>query len=175
VVPTVAQSPYSFEALAGADGRRYSLSSFEEKRVVVVVFAANGCPTVRGLEPLFKEFQRQYERRGVQLLLVNSNNSALSPPDTYAEVVKRAQESGFAFPYLKDEGGVVARRFGALTTPHAFVLDKQRRLRYRGRIADSRQASTVTTRYLDQAVDDILASRDVAVPETEPYGCSIIW
>jgi len=140
-----------------------------------VVFAANGCPTVRGLEPLLQEFQSKYERRSVQLLLVNSNNSALSPRDTYVEMVTRARESGFAFPYLKDEGGVVARRFGAVTTPHAFVLDEQRRLRYRGRIADSRQASTVTARYLEQAVEDILADRDVAVAETEPYGCSIIW
>jgi hypothetical protein len=90
-------------------------------------------------------------------------------------IVKRASESGFAFPYLKDEGGGVARRFGAVTTPHAFVLDEQRRLRYRGRIGDSRQASTVAIRYLDRAVEDILAGREVAIRETEPYGCSIIW
>jgi hypothetical protein len=109
------------------------------------------------------------------LVLVNSNNSALSPGDTYEAIVKRASESGFAFPYLKDEGSVVARRFGAATTPDAFVLDQQRRLRYRGRIADSRQASTVTVRYLDRAVEDILAGREVSVSETEPYGCSIVW
>src|SRR6266545_3324009 len=102
---------YTFDALAGTDGCTYSLSSFEEKRVVVVVFAANGCPTVRGLEPLLQEFQSEYERLGVQLVLVNSNNSALSPRDTYVAMVKRARESGFTFPYLRDEGGVVARRF----------------------------------------------------------------
>jgi thiol-disulfide isomerase/thioredoxin len=174
-VTTVAQSPYTFEALAGADGRTYSQSSFEEKRLVVVVFAANGCPSVRALEPLLKEFQSEYKRHGVQLLLVNSNNSALSPRDTYAATVERARESSFAFPYLKDEGGVVARRFGAVTTPHAFVLDEQRRLRYRGRIADSRQASTVSVCYLEEAVEDILAGREVAVAEKEPYGCSIVW
>src|SRR5262249_1053555 len=109
-----------FDGLLAADGHTYSLSSFQEKRVVVVVFAANGCPTVRSLEPVLQEFQREYERHGVQLLLVNSNNSSLSLRDTYEEIVKRARESGFAFPYLKDEGGMVARRFGAVTTPHAF-------------------------------------------------------
>jgi thiol-disulfide isomerase/thioredoxin len=172
---TLAQDPYTFDGLLAADGKTYSLSSFEEKRLVVVVFAANGCPTVRSLEPLLVEFQREYERHAVQLVLVNSNNSALSPGDTYEATVKRARESGFAFPYLKDEGGAVARGFGAVTTPHAFVLDEQRRLRYQGRIANSRQPSTDTDRYLERAVEDILAGREVAVPETEPYGCSIIW
>jgi hypothetical protein len=76
---------------------------------------------------------------------------------------------------VKDDGGVVARRYGAVTTPHAFVLDERRRLRYRGRVADSRQASTVTVPYLELAVGDVLDGRQVAVAETEPYGCSIIW
>jgi thiol-disulfide isomerase/thioredoxin len=174
-VSTLARNPYTFDRLVGADGLVYSLSSFAEEEIVVVVFVANGCPTVRGLEPLLHRIQREYERLGVQLVVVNSNNSALSPRDTYDEIVKRAQESRFAFPYLKDEGGLVARRFGALTTPHAFVLDQQRRLRYRGRIADSRQATTVTVNYLEEAVEDILAGRQVATTDTEPYGCSIIW
>jgi thiol-disulfide isomerase/thioredoxin len=174
-VTTLAENRFAFDGLVGADGATYSLSSFEDKRVVVVVFAANGCPTVRSLEPWLQEFQREYERQGVQLVLVNSNNSSLSPRDTHAEIVKRARDSGYAFPYLKDDGGVVARRFGAVTTPHAFVLDEQRRLRYQGRIADSRQASTVSVPYLAQAVDEILAGRQVAVANTEPYGCSIVW
>lgn len=174
-VTTLARNPYTFDGLVAADGLVYSLSSFAEKEIVVVVFVANGCPTVRGLEPLLHKLQRQYERRGVQLVLVNSNNSALSPRDTSDEIVKRARESRFAFPYLKDEGGQVARRFGALTTPHAFVLDQQRGLRYRGRIADSRQAMTVTVNYLEQAVEDILAGRQMTITETEPYGCAIVW
>lgn len=172
---TLARNPYTFDRLLGADGLTYSLSSFADKQVVVVVFASNGCPTVKGLEQLLQAFQREYEPRGVQLVLVNSNNSALSPRDTYDEVVKRAQESRLDFPYLKDEGGLVARGFGALTTPHAFVLDEQRRLRYQGRIADSRQAATVTVNFLEQAVGDILAGRQVATAETEPYGCAIVW
>jgi thiol-disulfide isomerase/thioredoxin len=174
-VTTLARNSYTFDSLAGADGLFYSLASFAEKQVVVVVFVANGCPTVRGLEPLLHRFQREYESLGAQLVLVNSNNSALSPRDTYDELVKRAEDSRFPFPYLKDDGGLVARRFGALTTPHAFVLDRQRRLRYQGRIADSRQAETVTVNYLEQAVEDILADRQVATTETEPYGCSIVW
>src|SRR5262249_40171464 len=141
---TPTERPYAFESLVGADGLIYSLASFAEKRIVAIVFVANGCPSVRRLEPLLQDFQRGYEDRGVQLVLINANNSALSPRDTYAEVVERARKSGFAFPYLKDDSGNVARRFGAITTPHAFVLDERRRVRYRGRVADSRQASTVT-------------------------------
>jgi thiol-disulfide isomerase/thioredoxin len=174
-VTRIAGNQYTFDGLPGADGHAYSLASFRAKRVVAVVFVANGCPTVRSLEPWLQDFQRQYERDGVQLVLVNSNNSALSPRDTYAAIVQRARDSGFAFPYLKDDGGVVAHRFGAVTTPHAFVLDDQRKLRYQGRIADSRQAATIRVPYLELAVEDILAGREVAVGDTEPYGCSIIW
>lgn len=172
---TLAEKRYTFDGLVGADGHTYSLASFEAKRVVAVVFVANGCPTVRSLEPWLQDFQRHYERHGVQLVLVNSNNSALSPRDTYAEIVKRARDSSFTFPYLKDDGGSVARSFGAVTTPHAFALDAQRRLRYQGRIADSRQPSTIRTPYLELAVADILAGREVGVANTDPYGCSIVW
>jgi thiol-disulfide isomerase/thioredoxin len=172
---TPTEEPDAFDALVGADGLIYSFASFAERRIVAVVFVANGCPSVRSLEPLLQEFHCGYEDRGVQLVLINSNNSALSPRDTYAAVVERARESGFSFPYLKDESGSVARRFGAVTTPHAFVLDERRCVRYKGRVADSRQASTATVSYLVQAVEDLLSGRDVAVAETEPYGCSIVW
>lgn len=128
---TPTEEPYAFDALVGADVLIYSFASFAEKRIVAVVFVANGCPTVRSLETLLQQFQREYEDRGVQLVLINSNNSAMSPRDTYAAVVERARESEFAFPYLKDDSGSVARRFGAVTTPHAFVLDERRRVRYR--------------------------------------------
>src|SRR5262249_11830537 len=116
---TPLEEPYGFDGLVGADGLTYSLASFAEKRIVAVVFVGNGCPSVRSLEPLLQDFQRRFEARGAQLVLINSNNPALSPQDTYAAVVERTRESEFAFPYLKDHDGSVARRFGAETTPHA--------------------------------------------------------
>jgi len=161
--------------LRATDGLRYSLESFAGARILVVVFAANGCPSVRALEPWLVRFQKDYESRGVKVIWINSNNDALSPPDSYDEMLKRAEKFEYPFTYLKDEGGAVARAFGALTTPHSFVLDEKRRIRYRGRVADSRQAETITEPYVQQAVDDLLAGKAVTLADTEPYGCGIVW
>lgn len=171
----IEQEAPGFEDLLGVDGNQYSLSSFDGERVLVVVFVSNGCPTVRALETWLIWFQTAYAPYSVQVVFINSNNPFLSPPDTYEKMAERALRAGFNFPYLRDENGLVARRFSAVTTPHTFVLDEQRRIRYRGRVADSRQASTITNPYLQRAVDDLLAGREVGVSETEPYGCAIVW
>ena len=164
-----------FDDLLAADGRRYSLSSFDGEQVLVIVFSCNGCPTVKAAEDRLIAIHEAYLPRGVQLIAINSNNSYLSPADTYPEMVKRATEKGFRFPYLKDEDRGVARSYGAACTPHAFVFDHERKLRYRGRIDDSRDPAKVTIRDLQKGLDDILAMRAVEVPETDPFGCAIVW
>ena len=118
---------------------------------------------------------RAWRPSGIELIAINPNNASLSPPDTLAEMIRRSTTRAFNFAYLKDEDGSVARRFGAVCTPHAFVLDADRRIVYQGRIDDSRMGNTITSRDLENAVDDLLAGRPVAVTETEPFGCSIVW
>jgi hypothetical protein len=88
-------------------------------------------------------------------------------------MIKVAEERDFNFPYLKDEDQTVAKSYGALVTLHAFVLDKERKLRYRGRVDDSRDLSKVTTPDLRNAIDDLLESKQVRTPETRPFACSI--
>ena len=163
-----------FTDLLGVDGRRLSLSSFDHKPFLVLIFSCNGCPTVKASEDRMIAIQAAYGARGVQLLAINSNNSYLSPADTYPEMVKRAAEKGFNFPYVKDDDGTVGRQFGAISTPHVFVLDPERRVRYKGRIDDSRDPSQVTVRDLNNALDDLLAGRPVRVPETRPFGCAVV-
>jgi peroxiredoxin len=159
----------------GIDGRRYSLSSFDDSRLLVVVFTSNGCPTVRAFESRLGEIQGTHGRESVRVVAINSNNPYLSPGDSYAEMVRRAGEKGFPFPYLKDEDGSVARAYGAISTPHAFVFDQDRRLRYQGRIADSRIPEKVTSPDLEHALSDLLVGRPPRVPVTVPFGCSIVW
>ena len=118
--------------------------------------------------------QEAYAHKGVQLVAINSNNAYLSPADTFPEMVKRAKEKRFNFPYLKDEDGSVAEAFGAISTPHIFVLDSERMLRYKGRIDDSRDPSKATYSDLEHALEDVLAQRTVRVPETKPFGCAIV-
>jgi peroxiredoxin len=171
----IGASAPQFSDLLGVDGRRYSLSSFEDRRLLVVVFISNGCPTVRAFEDRLAEIEATYAPDGVRVVAINANNPHLSPGDSYEEMVRRASEKGFPFHYLKDEHSRVARAYGAISTPHAFVLDEGRRLRYQGRIADSRIPERVTAPDLENALVDLLAGRPPRVPLTLPFGCSIVW
>lgn len=163
-----------FHSLRGVDGRAYSLSSFEHP-ILVLVFVGNGCPSVKAYGGEFSRIHEEYRGRGVQLVAVNANNPHLSPPDTFGRMVEVAQERGWGFPYLKDEQGRLARACGALTTPHAFIFDSNRQLRYRGRLTDSRDPARASSHDLTNALDDLISRRPVAVPETQPLGCSIVW
>ncbi len=165
----------SFKNLLGADGERYSISSFNDKPVLTVVFSCNHCPYAKAYEERMVSIQRDYASRGVQLIAINSNDDKSYPEDSYTEMVKRAKEKGFNFPYLRDGEQVVVVEYGAVCTPHVFAFDKVRLLRYRGRIDDSRDPSSVRSHDLRNALDDLLAGRDVRVPDTRPFGCSIKW
>jgi peroxiredoxin len=164
-----------FRDLLGVDGARYELSSFESHSVLVLVFVGNGCPSVKAYGEELNRLQEVYEPRGVQLVAVNANNANLSPPDSVAQMVMTAAERRWQFPYLKDEDGTLARACGAMTTPHAFVFDRERRLQYRGRLADSRDPTRATRTFLADALEDLVAQRPVQVPDTPPFGCSIVW
>lgn len=162
-----------FNGLKGVDGKEYSLSSFDGKKVLVLIFMANRCPTARVYTERMNAIQRDYGEKGVQLVAVNSDNQHLFSTETVPEMIKVSQERGFAFPYLKDEDQALAKAYGALVTLHAFVLDHDRRIRYRGRLDDSRDPELVTTHDLRNALDDVLDERPVRVPETRPFACAI--
>jgi thiol-disulfide isomerase/thioredoxin len=161
--------------MRGVDGPSYTLDAFGDSEVLVVVFIGNGCPTVRAYEDRLKALHDKYSGRGVQIVAVNANNPHLSPFDTYPEMVSRASDAGLPFPYLKDEDAALAQAFGAISTPHAFVFDGQRRLRYRGRIDDARNPESVKHRDLEEAVGALLDGRTPDVEVTDAFGCSIIW
>jgi thiol-disulfide isomerase/thioredoxin len=169
-----APAPVSPQML-GVDGRTHTLEEFGDADALVVIFIGNGCPTVRAYEERLKELHEKYASQGVQFVAVNANNPHLSPFDTHVEMVARAGEASLPFPYLKDEEGYLARAFGAISTPHAFVFDADRRLRYRGRIDDARIPESVTKRELDEALGAVLDGRTPPVETTDPFGCSIIW
>src|SRR5467141_3281208 len=133
-----------FGNLLGVDGERYSLSSFQDKRLLVLLFISNGCPTVKACQDRMIRIQKDYSEKNVQLLALNSNNSYLSPADTYAEMVLRVREKSFNLPDVKDEDRTVAKADRAVCTPHIFLLDEERRLQYNVRMDDSRNPDGVT-------------------------------
>src|SRR5215510_160155 len=170
-----AASGLGSQTLRGLDGRRVAVSSLAGSTATVVVFIGNGCPTVRAYENRLIALQTEWRSRGVEVIAVNSNNPFLSPSDTVPEMTTRAQSVGFNFPYLKDDDSEMAKRLGAICTPHAFLFDAEWRLVYSGRIDDSRVGDTITSRDLENAVADVVAGRSVAVSNTDPFGCSIVW
>ena len=161
--------------LRGVDGEHHSLSSLAGSRATVVVFISNGCPTVRAYEQRLIALEETWRSRGVHVIAINANNSFLSPPDTFEEMVKRATDRRFDFPYLKDDDRAVAQSFAAICTPHAFVLDHDLKVAYAGRIDDSRVGDKITSRDLENAVAEVVAGRPVTVAHTDPFGCSIVW
>lgn len=161
--------------LPGVDGRNYSLGSFNDKHVLVVIFSCNHCPYVRAHEDRMVSIQRDYSNKGVQFVAINSNDDKAYPEDSFQEMGKRSKEKGFNFPYLRDESQKVVEAYGAICTPHVFAFDRDRRLRYRGRIDDSRDKGKVTTNDLRNALDDLVSESSVRVPDTRPFGCSIKW
>jgi peroxiredoxin len=163
----------SFENIEGVDGKRYSLSSFDEKAIVVLVFMANRCPTARVYTDRLRSIQTDYGAKGIQLVGINSDNQYFFAPESLSNMITIANQREFNFPYLKDDDQSVAKSYGALVTLHAFVLDIQRRLRYRGRIDDSRDPAKVTTSDLRNAIDDLLENKEVRIPETRPFACAI--
>ncbi len=171
-VPIGGRGP-SFDGLLGVDGQRYGMADFDQASSLVLIFSSNRCPTAKAYTDRLNKLQAEYGPRGVQLVLINSNDPHLYPEESYARMVSLAREMGYTFPYLFDEGQHVARAYGPTRTFHVFALDRERILRYEGRFDDARVAASVTTTDLASALDDMLAGKPVRVPQTRAFGCSL--
>lgn len=163
-------------SLPGTDGRIYSLGQFSDKPVLVVVFSCNHCPYVQAYEERLVAIQQDYAARGVQLVAINSNDDVNYPEDGFDRMVERARAKGFNFPYLRDASQAVAKAYGATHTPQLFVFDRERKLRYTGKIDDNWQNPRAVTRhYLREALDALLAGRAPTEAQTHAIGCTIKW
>ncbi len=161
--------------LKAVDAKSYSLKDFGDRKALVIVFSCNHCPYVQAYEDRMVRMQRDYSGKGVTLVAINSNDDHDYPEDSFENMIRRAKEKGFNFPYLRDETQDIARKYGAICTPHVFAFDAKQTLQYKGRIDDNRNAADVKTHDLKNALDAILAGGRPSVQETRPFGCSIKW
>jgi thiol-disulfide isomerase/thioredoxin len=171
--------------LPGVDGKKHSLKDFKKSDVLVVVFTCNHCPTAQYYEERLQQMAVDYRKKGVALVAINPNDPKsvrldelgyTDLSDSFEEMKIRAKWKKFNFPYLYDgDKEVVSRAYGPAATPHAFVFDKKRRLRYVGRVDDSERPEFVKTHDLRDAIDALLAGREVEVKQTKSFGCSIKW
>lgn len=170
-----AQAP-DFANLPATDGKHYGLTSFAEAKAVVISFTCNHCPYAQAYEDRFIALAREFGPKGVAFVAINPNDALSYPEDSFEKMKVRAREKEFPFPYLVDESQQVAKAYGAVCTPHLFLLNSERKLAYEGRIDDSwKNAAAAKAHDLRDAISDVLAGEPVRVPNTNPMGCSIKW
>ncbi len=171
--------------LPGVDGRRHALKDFAGAKILVVIFTCNHCPTAQYYESRIKQFVADYQPKEVAVVGIMPNDPQsvrldelgwTDLSDTFEEMKLRAADRQFNFPYLYDgDTEAVARAYGPAATPHVFVFDAQRKLRYAGAIDDSERIQKVTKHYLRDAVDALLAGKEPPVTQTKVVGCSVKW
>ncbi len=171
--------------LRGVDGKKYTLKSFAKSDVLVVVFTCNHCPTAQAYEDRITQIAKDYRKRKVAVVAISPNDpeavslaelSYSDMSDSLIEMKFRAREKGFEFPYLYDgDKQKVSEAYGPRTTPHVFIFDAERKLRYVGRIDDSEKPGTAKVHDTRNAIEALLASKPVPVEETNTFGCSIKW
>jgi len=163
-------------SLPGVDGKEYSLDSFRDKRVLVVIFMCNHCPYVKAVIPRLIDLQNQMGDRGAQLVGINSNDAVRYPDDSYDSMKKVAREKKISFPYLFDATQETAKAYDAVCTPDIYLYGDERTLLYRGRIDDNwEQSEKVTKRDLLEAIEKALAGKDISGEQIPSMGCSIKW
>lgn len=162
--------------LRNVDGKMVSLSDYKSAKGFIVIFDCNTCPYSRAYNERIIALSKKYAK-DFPLIAINANSPDLSPGDSFEEMKKYARNKGYDFPYLVDETQEVARTYGATNTPHVFVLTKNQaelKVAYIGTIDNnSRDASSVTKRYVEDAVDALLAGSAVPIPKTKAIGCGI--
>ena len=161
--------------LMGVDGKYYTLDLFKEKDAVIVIFSCNHCPYVIANEDRIIKIQDDYKDK-VQVVAINANDDFNYPEDSFDNMKIRAEEKNFNFPYLRDESQAVARAYDATHTPEIFLFDKERKLAFHGKIDDNwKEPENVQSHYLRDALDELLAGKEISVPETFTIGCTIKW
>ena len=184
--PTLALgSPAPEFSLPGIDGKLHQLSDYAVNKVLVIAFTCNHCPTAQLYEDRIKKLSEDYRDRGVALIAIQPNNpnairldelGYTDVSDSLEEMKVRAAYRNFKFPYLYDgETQAVARAYGPKATPHVFIFDQERKLRYEGRVDNSQRESLVKTRDARNAIEALLAGKPVQVAHTGVFGCSTKW
>jgi peroxiredoxin len=170
-------SPIVAFKLKNVDGKVISVEELSRgKQATVIIFSCNHCPYVQAWEGRMIQLGKTYGSRGVAFTLINANDPAKYPDDSYPEMIKRAKTKGYPFPYLHDEDQSVAKAYGASRTPEVFLFDTQGTLRYHGRIDDHYEdPKKVRSQDLRDALEAVLAGRSPAVSETPAVGCSVKW
>ncbi len=178
-------SPAPGFRLPGVDGKTYGLDDFKDAELLVVVFTCNHCPTAQAYEDRIKQLAADYRDRKVAVVAISPNDPLAvrldelgysDLGDSLEDMKVRAKDQAFSFPYLYDgEDQKASHAYGPVATPHVFVFDRARKLRFAGRIDNSEKPERVTSPDTRNAIEALLAGRAVPVEKTRVFGCSVKW
>ncbi|MEP7324193.1 MAG: redoxin domain-containing protein [Saprospiraceae bacterium] len=172
-------------SLKGTDGKMYSLKSFATANILVVLFSCNHCPTAQAYEDRIIKFVNDYKSKNVKLVAISPNSDKsvrwdemgyTDISDSYQEMQIRAKDKKYNFSYLYDGATqATSHKYGAIATPHVFIFDKSRKLKYQGRIDDNEHIGKETVHNLRDAVDALLMNKPIEPATTKVFGCSVKW
>ncbi|MFD2824476.1 thioredoxin family protein [Lacinutrix iliipiscaria] len=163
--------------LKNIDGNMVSLADFNDAKGFIVIFTCNTCPYAVAYEDRVEALNKKYADQGYPVIAIMPNNTDVKPGDNFEAMQARAKAKGFTFPYLLDEGQKIYPQYGATKTPHVYLLQKTKKgneVMYIGAIDDNYQdASAVSKKYVENAVDALLSGKDIEEKQTRAIGCSI--
>lgn len=172
-------------SLPGVDGKTYTLNDFSKNKILLIVFTCNHCPTAQAYEDRIKQLTTEYVPQGVAIVAISPNDPLCvrldemgytDLGDSFEDMKIRAKDKQFNFPYLYDGAtSEASMKYGPQATPHVFIFDADRLLRYTGRIDDGEKPGTAKNHDTRNALDAMLAGKTVPVEKTKTFGCSIKW
>jgi thiol-disulfide isomerase/thioredoxin len=171
--------------LTGTDDQTHCLKDYASAKVLMIAFICNHCPTSQLYESRIKQIATDYKDRGVTVVAIEPNNpnavrldemGYTDVGDSFEEMKIRATYRDFNFPYLYDgEDQKISNLYGPTATPHVFIFDQERKLRYQGRVDNNPREPLVTRREARLALDAVLAGKTVELAKTPAVGCSTKW
>lgn len=165
--------------LKGIDGKMLSLADYKEAKGFIVIFTCNTCPYAQHYEQRIIDLDKKYSSKGFPVIAINPNDVVKQPGDTMEEMILRAKDKGYTFPYLRDEGQLVAKQFGATKTPHIYLLNKEDdklKVSFIGAIDNSpRDPNDVTETYVEDAINALLRGEKPTITVKKAIGCTIKW
>ncbi|HYG40329.1 MAG TPA: thioredoxin family protein [Cytophagales bacterium] len=165
--------------LLDVTGKTVSLSDYKNAKGFIIVFTSNTCPFSKLYEERLNKLSLKYQQTGFPVIVINANDPAMQPGESFDNMKLKAEEKQFVFPYLFDEGQKVTTLFYPLKTPHAFVVTRESnnyKIVYSGAIDDSpSNAATVKVNFVENAVDELLAGKKVSISTSKPIGCTVKW
>jgi peroxiredoxin len=165
--------------LKNIDGKMVSMSDYKNAKGLIVIFTCNHCPFSVAYEDRIIDIHKRYADKGYPVIAINPNDAKVQPDDSFDKMKERAKKKKFPFAYLHDETQEIAKRFGASRTPHVFVISKKETdftVEYIGAIDDnSNEPQNVKTKYLENALNELIEGKAVSQNFTKAIGCTIKW